>query len=47
VAAARLGQRIVFAETLGHGLGAADQGRSPARSEVEALAAEIAARLTA
>ena len=47
VAAARLGQRIVFAETLGHGLGAADQPRSPARSEVEALAAEIAARLTA
>lgn len=47
VAQARLGQRVVFAETLGHGLGAADQSRSPARTEVEALAAEIAARLTA
>jgi chromosome partitioning protein len=45
VAAARLGQRIVFAETLGQGLGAVETGRSPARTEVEALAAEIMSRL--
>lgn len=47
VATSRLGQRTVFAETLGHGLGVVDHGRSPARTEVEALAAELAARLTA
>jgi chromosome partitioning protein len=46
VAAARLGQRIVFAETLGQGLGAVETGRSPARTEVEALAAEIMSRLS-
>jgi len=45
VAAARLGQRIVFAETLGQGLGAVETARSPARTEVEALAAEIMSRL--
>lgn len=46
VAAARLGQRIVFAETLGQGLGAVETGRSPARTEVEALAAELITRLS-
>lgn len=46
VATARLGQRIVFAETLGQGLGAVETGRSPARTEVEALAAELITRLS-
>ncbi|MFN3973033.1 MAG: ParA family partition ATPase [Gemmobacter sp.] len=47
IASARLGQRIAFAETLGHGQGVAEVGRSPARAEVEALAAEVLARLNA
>jgi chromosome partitioning protein len=47
IAAARLGQRVAFAETLGHGLAVADHGASPARHEMEALAAEILARLSA
>lgn len=45
VATARLGQRIVFAETLGLGLGAQEAGNSPAAAEVQALADEILAQL--
>lgn len=41
VAQSRLGQRVVFAETLGLGLGAQEQGKSAASAEVDALAAEI------
>lgn len=44
VAGAQLAQRVAYAETLGHGLAAAD-ARGPAKTEVEALAAEVAARL--
>ncbi len=43
VAGARLGARVVFAETLGTGQGAVEAGRSAARDEVEALAAEVLA----
>lgn len=46
VAEARLGSRVVFAETLGTGYGAAEAGKSVARDEVEALAAEVLARVT-
>ncbi|MBC2836997.1 ParA family partition ATPase [Paragemmobacter straminiformis] len=45
VAASRLGQRVVFAESLGAGQGVAELGRSAARDEVEALAAEVLALL--
>ena len=41
VARARLGQRIVFAETLGKGQGAQEAGKSPAGDEVQALADEV------
>jgi chromosome partitioning protein len=47
LAAARLGQRTAFAETLGHGLAVADLGASPAKAEAQALAGEILARLSA
>ncbi len=47
IAVGQLGNRIAFAETLGHGLAVADLGASPARAEAEALAAEILARLSA
>lgn len=45
VTAARLGQRVVFAETMGHGLAASEAGKSPAAAEVSALAAEVLAAL--
>jgi chromosome partitioning protein len=45
VAVARLGQRVVFAETLGNGQGAQEPGKSAATTEVQALADEIIARL--
>ncbi len=45
ITAATLGNRIVFAETLGHGQGAAEVGKSPAQTEIAALAAELLARL--
>ena len=45
VATARLGQRVVFAETLGIGLGAQEPGKSAASTEVQALADEILALL--
>lgn len=47
VATAKLGQRTVFAETLGQGLGVSDTPRSTARDEAEALAREVLTRLTA
>lgn len=45
ITTATLGNRIVFAETLGHGQGAAEVGKSPAQGEIAALAAELLARL--
>lgn len=45
VAESQLGQRVVYAETLGNGLGAQEQGRSVASAEVQALADEVIARL--
>lgn len=45
VATATLGQRVVYAETLGHGLGVVEAGKSAAMTEVQALAAEVASRL--
>ena len=45
VAEARLGNRVVYAETLGMGLGAMEAGRNPARAEVAALADEVLAAL--
>ncbi|MDZ4095594.1 MAG: ParA family partition ATPase [Paracoccaceae bacterium] len=45
VASARLGQRVVFAETLGQGLAAAEAGKSAATTEVAALMAEVLALL--
>jgi chromosome partitioning protein len=41
LAASRLGQRVVFAETLGHGLGAPEAGKSPASAEVTSLGDEV------
>lgn len=41
VATASLGQRVVYAETLGQGRAAPEAGKSPASLEVEALAAEV------
>lgn len=46
LAEARLGQRVIYAESLGKGLGVADLGRSAARDEVLALAAEVRALLS-
>lgn len=45
VAVARLGNRVVYAETLGVGLAAMEAARSPARAEVAALADEVLASL--
>ncbi len=45
VATATLGQRVVYAETLGRGLGVVEAGKSAAATEVQVLAAEVAARL--
>lgn len=42
-ARATLGNRVVYAETLGQGKGALERGRGPWTAEVEALAAEVAA----
>jgi chromosome partitioning protein len=42
---ARLANRVVYAETLGQGLGAQEAGRSAATTEVEALADEVLALL--
>lgn len=47
VAQARFGQRVVFAETLGHGLAAQEAGKSAASAEVIALMQEIEALLQA
>lgn len=45
VTAARLGNRVAYAETLGQGLGVAETGRSAAADEVAALLAEVQAAL--
>ncbi len=45
VAESRLGQRVVFAETLGTGLGVQEPGKSAASAEVQALADEVIGRL--
>jgi len=45
IATASLGQRVVYAETLGLGLSALEAGKSAASTEVDALAAEIMVRL--
>lgn len=45
LADSRLGHRIVFAETLGQGLAVSEAGKSVARDEVAALAAEVEAAL--
>lgn len=42
---ARLANRVVYAETLGQGLGVQEAGRSAATTEVEALADEVLALL--
>lgn len=42
---ARLANRVVYAETLGQGLGVQEAGRSAATAEVEALAVEVLALL--
>jgi len=47
IAQTRLGQRVAYAETLGHGLSVAEAPRSMARSEVEALAAEVLGTINA
>lgn len=41
----RLGQRVVFAETMGNGLAAGEAGKSAASAEVSALAQEVLASL--
>ena len=45
VAAASLGQRVVYAETLGQGLAALEAGKSNASAEVQALVAEVMSML--
>lgn len=47
VATASLGQRVVYAETLGQGRAALEAGKSAAFAEVTALAAEVMALLPA
>lgn len=46
VAEARLGARVVFAETIGTGYGVSELGRSAAKDEVAALAAEVLGRVS-
>lgn len=45
VAQSRLGQRVVYAETMGLGIAAPEAGKSIASQEVAALAAEVLSRL--
>lgn len=47
LAAARIANRVIYAETLGQGLGAQEAGRSAALAEIDALADEVLARLAA
>lgn len=42
---AQLGNRVIYAEALGQGRGASEGAKTPARDEVTALTAEVAARL--
>lgn len=43
LAASRLSNRVVYAETLGQGRGVSEAGKSPATDEVQALAKEVMA----
>ena len=45
VADTRIGQRVAYAETLGHGRGVAEAGSSLAQKEIAALAEELLIRL--
>ncbi len=45
LAVSRIANRVIYAETLGQGLGAQEGGRSAARDEIDALADEVLARL--
>ena len=45
-AATAIGNRVVYAEMLGQGLGALERGKGPWTAEVEGLAEEIAATLS-
>jgi chromosome partitioning protein len=45
LAVARIANRVVYAETLGHGLGAQEAGSKTVKGEVEALADEVLSRL--
>ena len=45
VAETQLANRVIYAEALGQGRGAAEGARTPARAEVDSLAAEVAAVL--
>ena len=45
IADAQLANRVVYAEALGLGLGAAEGRKTPARAEVDALTSEVAAVL--
>ncbi|KMK66369.1 ParA family partition ATPase [Puniceibacterium sp. IMCC21224] len=42
IAATQFANRVIYAEALGKGMGAAEIGKSPARDEVDALTAEVA-----
>jgi chromosome partitioning protein len=45
VAAARLGQRVAYAESMGNGLAVAEAGKSQAGQEIGALVAEVLGRI--
>ena len=45
MAEAELANRTIYAEALGRGLSGAEGRKTPAREEVDALAAEVAQRL--
>ncbi|WP_149754551.1 ParA family partition ATPase [Roseivivax sediminis] len=45
VAETQIANRVIYAEALGQGRGAAEGGKTPAREEVDALTAEVAALL--
>lgn len=47
IAKAGLANRVAYAQTLGEGRAAVEAGAGPARDEVDALAAEVAERLSA
>lgn len=45
IAAATLANRVIYAEALGHGRGAAEGRKTPAQAEVDALTSEVAEAL--